>query len=126
MTADRFLRDDTAWSEPGETAGKPDRWQSRTLHGCFLTAGANGRKADGSYVRPESETPWTVCADVPDADRPGATKFTEVRMGTAASQAVARLAAEAATVRYVLGLDVPPTEADQRLIAAFMTPARSK
>jgi hypothetical protein len=51
---------DTDWSSPGETAGKPDRWQWRTFCGLFITAGSNGRKTDGSYIRPDHETPWTV------------------------------------------------------------------
>ena len=53
-------RDDTEWSEPGESAGKPDRWQWRNYLGLFLSAGSNGRKTDGSYIRPSYETPWSV------------------------------------------------------------------
>lgn len=49
--------EDTDWTEPGETAGKPDRYQSRHLHGCFLSAGSNGRHADGRYIGGDA-APW--------------------------------------------------------------------
>lgn len=43
---------DTDWSAPGEMAGKPDRYQSRWLHGCHVTAGTNRLDHRG-------DLPWT-------------------------------------------------------------------
>lgn len=57
------MQPDTEWSEPGETAGKPDRYQSRWLRGCHLSAGSNGRHPDGRYIGGDS-APWMCSIDV--------------------------------------------------------------
>lgn len=57
---------DTEWTEAGSTAGKPDRYQSRTYRGCFLSAGANGRKPSGAYER--SDAPWWCSIEVHDRE----------------------------------------------------------
>ncbi len=49
---------DTAWSQPGSTAGKPDRYQSRTFAGCHLSAGSNARAPSGAYIGGDS-APWS-------------------------------------------------------------------
>ena len=52
-----MIVDDTAWSEPGETAGTPDRYQTRTYRGCRISAGNNWRNRDGSYMRADDDVP---------------------------------------------------------------------
>lgn len=51
---------DTAWTDPGETFGTPDRHQSRVYLGLHLHAGNNHRKPDGTHVHCSTATPWSV------------------------------------------------------------------
>jgi len=49
---------DSPWSQPGSTAGRPDRYQSRSLAGCTISAGSNGRAPSGAYIGGDS-APWS-------------------------------------------------------------------
>ena len=108
-----MIVDDTAWSEPGETAGTPDRYQTRTYRGCRISAGNNWRNRDGSYMRADDDVPWfaSIRVDVGIAPavakatgllvgrrQPGGTVFVGAQ-GIATSQAEARAAAEQAADR---------------------------
>lgn len=97
--------DDSDWSAPGESAGKPDRYQSRIYRGLHLSAGSNGRNARGEYLR--ADAPWSVSVKLVwgqfDLDEPGASAPTVAR-GACATQAAARAAAEAAADAFLAAL----------------------
>lgn len=101
----RFWHADTEWSAPGESAGKPDRYQWRVYRGLRLSAGSNLRNSRGGYERPDA--PWSVaCALVWGQfkhDEPGASLPT-VADGARGMQADARAAAEAAADAFLATL----------------------
>ena len=101
----RFWGDDTAWSEPGETAGKPDRYQFRVYRGLRLHAGANTRGPTGKHLR--SNAPWSASCLLDsgqyERNTPGA-QVPAAASGACATQAEARAAAEAAADAFLASL----------------------
>ena len=83
------------WSDPGETAGKPDRYQEARVAGLHLCAGSNPRKPDGSYVRADDDVPWAVTAWLLD-ESAMVSRLVTYASGVATSQSAAREAAEMA------------------------------
>lgn len=103
---------DTAWSDPGESFGTPDRYQSRVYRGAHLGAGSNHRDGRGRHLR--ADAPWWVAVALPfgayQLGAPGA-KLPTVASGACATQEAARAAAEAAADAYFAALAAPaPSE----------------
>jgi hypothetical protein len=91
------------WSEPGSTAGIPDRYQMRLVTtDMWITAGDNRRNPNGGYQRPSTHTPWHLYETQPDPRTNGtSTHVVTIAEGVATSQELAREAAEKAAAAYL-------------------------